>query len=93
MTKKQPYIKFVYVDPNVKPEHREDKHLSKKERLLRWRDVRSRVGICRSYVHALVREGKFPKPVKIIGRRACAWVESEIDAWVNEQITNRKKTG
>ena len=91
MTKKQPYIKFVYVDPNVKPERKKDKDLSK-ENLLRWRDVKPRVGICRSYVHALVREGKFPEPVKVIGRRASAWVESEINAWVNEQIANRKKT-
>ena len=67
--------------------------LPPEERLLRWRQVQPRVGICRSHVHALVREGKFPAPVKLLGGRASAWVESEINAWINEQIANRKKTG
>lgn len=31
----------------------------------------------------------FPKPVKI-GKRAVAWVESEIDAWQQEKIAERE---
>ena len=63
--------------------------LPPEERLLRWRQVQPRVGICRSYAHYLIKEGKFPAPVKLLGGRASAWVESEINAWVNGQIANR----
>ncbi|MCY4048918.1 MAG: AlpA family phage regulatory protein [Hyphomicrobiales bacterium] len=65
--------------------------LPPEERLLRWRHVQPRVGICRSYADLLVGQGKFPAPIKLLGGRASAWVESEINAWVKEQIANRKK--
>ncbi|MCY4034765.1 MAG: AlpA family phage regulatory protein [Hyphomicrobiales bacterium] len=84
--KNQPYIRLTYVDPSARP-------VRKGERLLRWREVKPRVGICRSYVDLLISQGKFPAPVRVVGGRACAWVDSEIDVWVNEQIANRKKTG
>jgi prophage regulatory protein len=57
------------------------------ERLLRWPDVKKRVGICRSYANQLVREGKFPKPVKLtLHGRAVGWPESSIDEWIESRI-------
>jgi prophage regulatory protein len=35
-------------------------------------------------------EGKFPASVSI-GARAVAWVEEEIDAWIEERIAERAK--
>ncbi len=35
----------------------------------------------------LVREGRFPKPIKIGSRNA--WIASEIDRWIVEQIAKR----
>ncbi len=61
-------------------------HEPKGERLLRWRDVEPRVGICRSHAHNLIKQGKFPAPIKITGARASAWLESEIDAWIMERV-------
>jgi prophage regulatory protein len=54
-------------------------------RILRWPEVGERVGICRSYAHALAAKGQFPKPIKL-GIRASAWVESEIDEWLRDRI-------
>ena len=56
-------------------------------RLIRWPEVHSLVGLGRSHVHQLAAKGLFPKPRKLIpGGRASAWVESEILSWVNQRI-------
>ncbi len=61
-------------------------------RLLRWRDVQPRVGICRSQAHAMINEGTFPAPVKL-GARASAWVESEINDWIDSRISASRNDG
>jgi prophage regulatory protein len=35
-----------------------------------------------------VRRGEFPRPVKI-GKRAIAWLESDLQAWLAERIAER----
>ena len=52
------------------------------ETFLRLPQVMAKSGLCRSAVYALP---NFPKPVKI-GGRATAWVESEVDAWIEATI-------
>lgn len=61
-------------------------------RLLRWKDVQPRVGICRSQAHAMIQEGNFPAPVKL-GSRASAWVESEINDWIESRISASRNNG
>jgi prophage regulatory protein len=36
----------------------------------------------------LVRAGKFPAPIKV-GENRNAWVESEIDTWIEKRIAER----
>jgi prophage regulatory protein len=57
--------------------------------LLRLPEVISRTGRSRSRIYADVQTGQFPKPINI-GPRAVAWVESEIDAWVEQRIAERE---
>ena len=57
----------------------------KHKRLLRLTDVRERVPYSRSTIYQLIAQGKFPKPINI-GERAVAWLESEIDAWIQARI-------
>jgi prophage regulatory protein len=59
------------------------------KRLLRRPDVKSRVGLETSQIYHLISEGKFPAPVPI-GARAVAWVEEEIDSWIDERISERE---
>ena len=61
-------------------------NLPQRENILRWPEVRIRVGLCRSQIHTLVQQGKFPKPIKL-GARASGWIESEIDQWIENRIS------
>lgn len=60
-------------------------------RLLRWPDVRDRVGICRSQAYKLIDAGRFPKPISIVeGGRSIAWIESDISSWVDQRIADSR---
>ena len=58
------------------------------DRLCRLPEVLSRVGYKRSRFLDLVRQGVFPKPVKL-GARAVAWPESVIDALVERLVSGQ----
>ncbi|RAX40739.1 helix-turn-helix transcriptional regulator [Rhizobium tropici] len=61
-------------------------------RLLSLEDLKSKgIDFDRTHLHELVRIGKFPKPVKI-GLRRNAWVESEIDDWIQQLIAERDRS-
>jgi prophage regulatory protein len=46
--------------------------------------VTSKTGLCRSYIWKLEKVGKFPRSFKV-GLRAIRWLESDIDAWLEEK--------
>ncbi len=52
------------------------------DRLLRMEDVVLKTSLPRSTITTMVRDGEFPAPLRI-GKRACAYRESEIDAWID----------
>ena len=51
------------------------------DRLLRRREVEARTGISRTTIYRLMREGKFPEPLKV-SVKAVRWPESEIEDWM-----------
>jgi prophage regulatory protein len=57
-------------------------------KLIRIRDVMDRTGLARSTVYKYISLGQFPQSIKL-GTRAVAWVESEIDTWINDSIKRR----
>lgn len=57
-------------------------------RFLTLEDVRARVALSRSEIYERVKEGSFPRPLKLAVRKA-VWVETEIIAWQVEQIEAR----
>ena len=57
-------------------------------RLIRRPEVEARSGYSTSTLYEEIATGKFPRPVKI-GSRAVAWVESEIDEWIQQRIAER----
>jgi prophage regulatory protein len=57
--------------------------------LLRLREVKQRTGLSRTTIYASEGKGKFPRRV-VIGPRAVAWVEAEIDQWITDRIEERQ---
>ena len=53
-------------------------------RLMRLPEVVRLCGISRSQLYRMVRSGEFPAPVRI-SRRAVAWREKEILAWLEDR--------
>ncbi len=49
-------------------------------RYLRLPDVKAETGLGKTSIYQLIRDGEFPKPVKI-SSRAVAWREGAIEAW------------
>ena len=56
-----------------------------RDRLLRLPDVSAIVGIRKSSIYALMKEGKFPKCIYITSKTV-AWPESAVLAWVDDRI-------
>ena len=56
-------------------------------RILRMKDLPSKVGYQPSTIYGLIAQGKFPKPFKLSpGGRAAGWQETVIDAWINKGL-------
>lgn len=56
------------------------------ERLIRIDEVISQTGLNRASVY---RESGFPRPIKI-SARASAWIESEVQDWIRQQIARQR---
>jgi prophage regulatory protein len=57
-------------------------------KLLKLKTVIEVTGVSRSHIYALAQKGQFPKPVKLT-ERSSAWVESEIQDWIESRIAAR----
>ncbi|MGF1793839.1 AlpA family transcriptional regulator [Photobacterium profundum] len=57
-------------------------------RLIRLKEVMNITGLGRSSVYKFMDEERFPKSVSL-GDRAVAWVESEVEMWIEERIADR----
>ncbi|NDL64317.1 AlpA family transcriptional regulator [Acerihabitans arboris] len=56
--------------------------------LLRLKQVEEKTGLKRSQIYLYMNNGIFPRSIKI-GPVSVAWLESEIDEWINLKLTNR----
>jgi prophage regulatory protein len=62
--------------------------------LLRINDVRARTGLARSTIYALVTQGRFPRPIQMLGStHLSAWVSAEVDEWIREQVRAARAAG
>ena len=59
-------------------------------KLLRLPEVLTRVGYRRSKIYQLIREKRFPQPVEL-GPRARGFLESEVNAWIQERVQESRK--
>lgn len=63
--------------------------MESKLRLIRRPEVEQRTGLRKSAIYQRAKSGTFPRPIKI-GTYNVAWLESEVDAWVAEQIAGSR---
>lgn len=56
--------------------------------ILRFPDVRAKVGLSRSTVYLRMSRNEFPQPVSL-GDRAVGWLQSDIDQWLESRIALR----
>ena len=61
-----------------------------KEKFLRLPEVRTRTGLSRSTIYALIGRDEFPRHVPL-GMRCVGWLESEIDAWIATRVAHRRR--
>ena len=59
--------------------------MAQQRSLIRNREVRSRVGFSNTTLYEKIKEGTFPKPIRI-GDRMVAWDSAEIDSWIEKTI-------
>ena len=57
----------------------------RRDRLLRLVEVERVVGFKKSTIYALMRNGQFPRAIKVTSR-CCAWAESAVLQWVQDRI-------
>ena len=72
-----------------------DKKQSPQKRFIRLPEVLSRTGFGRTSIFRKMEDGDFPKSVKLGGppidpsafdSRAIAWIEDEVDQWIESRI-------
>lgn len=57
--------------------------------ILRIPDVERQVGLKKSTIYALVKQGEFPTPIRL-GNRASGWLLSEINQWKQQRIAESR---
>lgn len=57
--------------------------------LIRLTEVQRRTGYSKAWIYRLLKEERFPASIKI-GSRAIAFIESEIDEWINQRIADSR---
>jgi len=76
----------------------EQKNNKPKNKLIRFPEVMSRTGYGRTSIYRKMEDGSFPKSLKLGGppkdpnvfdSRAIAWIENEVDQWIESRIEDR----
>ena len=60
--------------------------------LIRLPEVQRRTGYSKAWIYRLMAQKRFPSSIKI-GARAIAFIESEIDDWINSCIDASRNGG
>ena len=66
------------------------KKVNMNNKFLRLSSILACTGLSRSSIYAMMKNGCFPQNINI-SERAVAWLESDINKWVDEQIERSGK--
>lgn len=62
----------------------------KNDRLLRDAEVQKLTGVRKTRRADLMRNGKFPQPIKICGGRTNYWLASEVEKFIADQVAQHR---
>jgi len=57
--------------------------------LIRLSEVQRRTGYSKAWIYRLISQKRFPASIKL-GIRSVAFIESEIDAWIEQRINESR---
>ena len=63
--------------------------MTNNHKLIRRPAVQEKTGLSRSTIYEKMKSGSFPRPIKL-GPRAVGWVETEVDAWLEDRIAHHR---
>lgn len=58
------------------------------KKLIPMKDLKKQVSLSSTTIYKMVKDGIFPKPI-ILQNTRIAWVDQEIEAWINQKIEER----
>jgi len=53
-------------------------------RVLRFPELHRKIGLCRTQVWRLEKQGDFPKGIRL-GKNSKGWIEADVNAWLDER--------
>jgi len=60
--------------------------------VIKMKELQGEVGLSRSRIYALIKEGQFPTPIRLIkGGRATGFLRSEVDDWLKGRIDDSRR--
>ena len=59
--------------------------MSPNDKIIRLPEVLEKVGLKKSAVYKLIKEGDFPKQVKL-GKHASGWIEADVQGWIEADV-------
>ncbi|HEX7637010.1 MAG TPA: AlpA family transcriptional regulator [Burkholderiaceae bacterium] len=65
-----------------------DRPVAIEHRILRRAEVEARTGFKRAHIYSLIKEGRFPRPLRL-GVRAVGWDSVEVDEWIRGRLSDR----
>lgn len=66
------------------------KQLEEALRIIQRKEVQERTTLSKSALYLKIKEGSFPRPVKLSKRRV-GWISEEIAEWLTQQIEQSRK--
>lgn len=58
-------------------------------RLIKLTEVRQRTTLSKTTIYDLIRQGRFPPPVRL-SHRSVAWPEADVDRWIDDRISGQE---
>ena len=55
-------------------------------KFLRLPEVINKIGIQKTAIYDRITRQEFPKGIQLAGGRAVVWLESDVEAWMQEQV-------